>query len=147
MLFAYFIYIARLENSHVEAYIASRKIFAHEKIQRENSLGKEKGKKTSPKRKERIPFCQEKKKIFVESDWFFAPRWRPHEVAAQQKFCMHKKRGFLYIYTSTSLNTKILTIASNRNFEIIKKTLPKGTRFSNKGIPSAVSRFVVLPTI
>ena len=40
------------------------KIFAHGKNKsRRNSLVKKKEKKTCPKKKERVPFCQEKKKI------------------------------------------------------------------------------------
>ena len=39
------------------------KIFARGKIKRRRKLlGKKKGKKTDPKKKERVPFCQEKKK-------------------------------------------------------------------------------------
>ena len=86
---------------------------------------KKKGKKTGPKKKERIPFCREKKKILGESDWYSAPCWRPDEVAVNPNFFMHEKLGFLFIYTSTSLNTKTLTIASNRYFGIIKKSYPR----------------------
>ena len=48
----------------VKALWLWKKIFAHGKIKRRRKLlGKKKGKKTDPKKKERVPFCQEKKKF------------------------------------------------------------------------------------
>ena len=79
-----------LQNSHVEA-LANGKIKSGRK-----SLVKKKWKRNLDQRrkKERVPFCQEKKKI---SSWL-----RP--VAVKPKFATHNvKKEVPFLYTSTSL--------------------------------------------
>ena len=64
---------------------------------------KEERKSTNLSRKEKNFLC--------ESDWY-------KEVAAKPKFAIHNvKTRFPFIYASTSLDTKRLTLASNCNFE------------------------------
>ena len=43
--------------------------------------GMKKEKRKRPKKKERIPFYQENRKILDESNWYSTPRWRPDEVS------------------------------------------------------------------
>ena len=86
---------------------------------------KRKKEKAGPKKKERVPFCQEKKKNPV---WKWpvqasgAPRWRPDfeqkkSPSNQNLPYMMLKTRFPFLYASTSLDTKTLTIALNFNFE------------------------------
>ena len=76
MLVEYFVYIA-----HVEAYFLWMKILAHGNIRRrKRTLGNEKRGKKRPKKRERIPFCRNRK-ILDESNWYSTPPWRPDEVA------------------------------------------------------------------
>ena len=113
MLFPYFVYIAHLEA------LFSRKNLCSWKNQ--ESLVKEKGKKTGPKKKERVPFCQ-KKKLRCDSDWYWrsstlTSRFRTKKSPSNQSlpcYIMLKTR-FPFPYASTGLDTKI--IASNRNSE------------------------------
>ena len=90
----------------------------------EKVLSKNREKNSSHKNKEREPLCQEKKKIFGESNWY----WRSFTLACgfrtqrSQKFVMYKVKNEVsfylsFIYVSTSLDTKTLAIASNRNSE------------------------------
>ena len=83
---------------------------------------KEDKKKTGPKKKERVPFCQERKKLSLWKRQVLAGL---HAVQISNKkspanqnlpHIMFKTR-FPFLYASTSLDTKTLTIASNRNFE------------------------------
>ena len=110
------------------------KIFAHRKIKRgRKSMIKKKNKinnnenkkktKTGPKKKERVTFCQEKKKDPllkrpVLAELHAGVQISNKEVAANQNrpYMMLKTR-FLFLCASISLDTKTLTIASNRNFE------------------------------
>ena len=98
------------------------KNLCHGKIKRSHWGKKKEKRKTGSKKKERIPFCQEKKKILGESDW------RPEEVTVKPEFVFHIKRGFF-------LFIKFLFIESSR-IVILKsfKILPKGTHFIDKGI-------------
>ena len=115
MLFPYFVYIAHLEA------LFSRKNLCSWKNQK--SLVKEKGKITGPKKKERVPFCQEKK-LRCDSDWYWrsstlTSRFRTKKSPSNQSlpcYIMLKTR-FPFPYASTGLDTKTLTIASNRNSE------------------------------
>ena len=70
------------------------KIFARGKIKiGRKSLGKKEKKKKGPKKKERVPFCQEKKKKSFVKVTEGTPRWRPDfdkEVAAKPKFAIHE---------------------------------------------------------
>ena len=79
-----------------------RKKVVGEKDKKLNRL-KEERKSTNLSRKEKNFLC--------ESDWY-------KEVAAKPKFVIHNvKTRFPFIYASTSLDTKRLTLASNCNFE------------------------------
>ena len=82
-----------------------------------------KKRKTGPKKKERVTFCQEKKKDPllkrpVLAELHAGVQISNKEVAANQNrpYMMLKTR-FLFLCASISLDTKTLTIASNRNFE------------------------------
>ena len=83
---------------------------------------KNRKKKTGPKKKERVPFCQERKKLSLWKRQVLAGL---HSVQISNKkspanqnlpHIMFKTR-FPFPYAITSLDTKTLTIASNRNFE------------------------------
>ena len=64
MLFAYFVYITYLTKFSNGILSPTEKSLPWKK---KESLGKKKeNKKTGPQKKERIPFCQEKKKILGE---------------------------------------------------------------------------------
>ena len=72
-----------LSTIHTWKLFAYGKIFAHGKIKSgKKSLVKKLKKKTDPKKKERVPFCQKKEKNFLfENDWYWrsstlAPRFR-----------------------------------------------------------------------
>lgn len=102
----------------------------------EKVLSKNRKKNSSLKNKEREPLCQEKRKIFGESSWY----WRSFTLASgfrtqrSQKFVMFKVKNEVsfylsFIYVSTSLETKTLAIASNRNSEscLSNRCLMSGT--------------------
>ena len=105
------------------------KIFAHgqTKSGRKSLVKKDKKKKqtktkTGEKKKERVLFCQERKKILCESDWYWqsstlASRFRTKKSPSNQNLphFMSNTR-FPFLYASTSLDTKTLTTTSNRNF-------------------------------
>ena len=93
-------------------------------VEKSKVFGKRKGKKTGPKKKERVPFCQEKKKLPCDSDWYWrsstlTSRFRTKKSPSNQSlpcYIMLKTR-FPFPYASTGLDSKTLTIASNRNSE------------------------------
>ena len=122
MLLPYFGYIAKFTKFTRGSCLPS-----WEKSKAEESPCKKKKKKekAGPKEKERVPFCQEKKKNPV---WKWpvqasgAPRWRPDfeqkkSPSNQNLPYMMLKTRFPFLYASTSLDTKTLTIAFNFNFE------------------------------
>ena len=76
-------------------------------------IKKEKEKKKT-RNKERVPFCR-----LELAELHGGVQISNIEVAVKPKLVIHKfKKGFsFYIYASTSLDTKTLTIAPNRTFE------------------------------
>ena len=69
-----------LSTIHTWKLFAYGKIFAHRKIKNgKKSLVKKLKKKTDPKKKERVPFCQKKEKnsFLKTTGTGGAPRWRP----------------------------------------------------------------------
>ena len=95
---------------------------------RKKVLGKKRQKqkqtktKTGEKKKERVLFCQERKKILCESDWYWqsstlASRFRTKKSPSNQNLPhLMSNTRFPFLYASTSLDTKTLTTTSNRNF-------------------------------
>ena len=75
------------------------------------------------KKKEKVPLCQEKKKNFFvkATSTSGAPRRRRFRIqkspSNQTLPCIMLKTRFPFLYASTSLDTKTLTIASNRNLK------------------------------
>ena len=105
------------------------KIFAHGQTKSgRKSLVKKRQKqkqtktKTGEKKKERVLFCQERKKILCESDWYWqsstlASRFRTKKSPSNQNLPhLMSNTRFPFLYASTSLDTKTLTTTSNRNF-------------------------------
>ena len=98
-------------------------------IKKKNKINNNIKKKTKnrpgfgPKKKERVTFCQEKKKDPllkrpVLAELHAGVQISNKEVAVKPKLAIHDvKTRFLFLCASTSLETKTLTIASNRNFE------------------------------
>ena len=82
-------------------------------IRRKSLIKKEKEKKKT-RNKERVPFCR-----LELAELHGGVQISNIEVAVKPKLVIHKfKKGFsFYIYASTSLDTKTLTIAPNRTFE------------------------------
>ena len=116
---------------------------------------KEEKKKTGPKKKERVPFCQERKKLSLWKRQVLAGL---HAVQISNKkspanqnlpHIMFKTR-FPFLYASTSLDTKTLTIASNRNFEgcmSIRRLAPQhGSRFFHlcRGFPLPLTTLLII---
>ena len=95
---------------------------------RKKVLGKKRQKqkqtktKTGEKKKEIVLFCQERKKILCESDWYWqsstlASRFRTKKSPSNQNLPhLMSNTRFPFLYASTSLDTKTLTTTSNRNF-------------------------------
>ena len=122
-----------LYKIHMWKLFVYGKIFARGKTKsgRKSLVKKDKNKnkqkqtktKTGQKKKERVPFCQEKKKVLCESDWYWrgsslASRFRTKKSPSNQNLPhLMLNTGFPFLYASTSLDTKTLTTASNRNFE------------------------------
>ena len=121
------IHRAVYKNSHVEALCLWKDLM--EKSKSEEILGKkrkERKKKTTERKKKtterkKVPFCQEKKSFVKANSTGGTPRWRPdfeQRSRRQTKICRHNVENEVsFLYASTSLNKKTLTIASNRNFE------------------------------
>ena len=115
-----------LYKIHTWKLFVYEKIFAHGKInQQKKVLGKKKikNKKQAQTEKEGVPLCQVKKKFLCEKDlyrWSFTlvSRFRTKKSLLNQNVpYMMLKMRFPFLYASTSLDTKTLTIASNCNFE------------------------------
>ena len=76
-------------------------------------------------KKDSVPFYQEEKKIswwkrLVLAELHVGVYISNKEVAVKPKFAIYDaKTGFLFLYVSTSIDTKTLTISSNRNFEAV----------------------------
>ena len=117
MLFPYFVYIAHLEA------LFSRKNLCSWKNQK--SLVKEKGKKNRPKEERKSTILSRKeKKLRCDSDWYWRSStltsrfWTKKSPSNQSLPCyIMLKTRFPFPYASTGLDTKTLTIASNRNSE------------------------------
>ena len=114
MSFPYFVYIAHL-TKFTRGSSPSGKIFARGKIKRgrKSWVKKNKQKKTGPKKKERVPFFREKKKL---CDWCWwsstlASRFRPKRSPPFQSLpYIMLKKTFPFLNASTSLDTKTLSI-------------------------------------
>ena len=126
MLFPYFSYIEHFTKLTRGSFLFKEKFLLMEKIQigRKSSVKKKKRKKKKKgsKKKERVPICQEKKKHFLcESDSYWrsstlASRfWTKNSPSNQNLPYIMLKTRFPFLLTS--LDTKKLTLASNRNFE------------------------------
>ena len=64
MLFPYFVYIAHFTNFTCESFFLKEKSLLVENHERKKVVGeKNKKNKTGLKKKERVPICQEKKKL------------------------------------------------------------------------------------
>ena len=126
MLFPYFAYIEHFTKLTRGSFLFKEKFLLMEKIQigRKSSVKKKKRKKKKKgsKKKERVPICQEKKKHFLcESDSY----WRSSTLASRfwtKKSPSNQNLPYIMLKTRfpfllTSLDTKKLTLASNRNFE------------------------------
>ena len=117
MLFPYFVYIAHLEA------LFSRKNLCSWKNQK--SLVKEKGKKNRPKEERKSTILSRKeKKLRCDSDWYWRSStltsrfWAKKSPSNQSLPCyIMLKTRFPFPYASTGLDSKTLTIASNRNSE------------------------------
>ena len=104
-----------LEKIHTwHKLFAYGKIFARGIIKSRRKALVKIEKNTSLKNKEREPLCQEKKKIFRESNWY----WRSFTLASgfrtqrSQKFVMHKVKNEVSFYLcNSSLDTITLAIA------------------------------------
>ena len=69
----YFVYIAHFKNSLVEVLCLWKNLCSRKNQERKKVLGKKKKKKkkkekTGPKKKERVPFCREKKNFLCKRD-------------------------------------------------------------------------------
>ena len=105
-----------LRKIHTWKLFAYR-IFAHGKIKSGRKSLVKKKKNTGPKKRERVPFWQEKKKILRESDWQWlsstlASKFRTKKSPSKQNLphIMLKTR---FPFLSACLATKTWTIASN----------------------------------
>ena len=116
MLFPYFVYIAHLEALFSRKNLCSWK--------NKKSLVKEKEKKQAQRRKKEHFSVKKRKKLRCDSDWYWrsstlTSRFRTKKSPSNQSlpcYIMLKTR-FPFPYASTGLDTKTLTIASNRNSE------------------------------
>ena len=113
-----------LSKIHTWKLFVYGNIFAHGKINSgRKSLGEKKEKKAGPKKKERVPLFQVKNKILlwkrlVLTELRAGAQIRTKRTPPNQHLpYMMLKTKFPFFYASTSLDTKTLKIASNRNFE------------------------------
>ena len=112
-----------LYKIHMWKLFVYEKIFGHGKIKsgRKSSV-KKKGKKIGAKKKERVPFCQEKRiplwKRLVLAELHASVQISNKEFAVKPKLAIHDvKNEVPFLYASTSCDTKALKVTSNRNFE------------------------------
>ena len=111
------------DKIHTWKLFAFGKIFAHGKIKSgRKSLVKKEKKRAQRIRKENHS-VKKRKAILYESDWYWrssvlASRFRTKKSPSNQNLSYIKlKTRFPFIFTSTSHDTKSLTIASNCNCE------------------------------
>ena len=111
------------DKIHTWKLFAFGKIFAHGKIKSgRKSLVKKEKKRAQRIRKENHS-VKKRKTILYESDWYWrssvlASRFRTKKSPSNQNLSYIKlKTRFPFIFTSTSHDTKSLTIASNCNCE------------------------------
>jgi len=100
------------KNSHVEALYAN----SYGRKSRKKSLGKE-NKKTGPKKKEKAPFCQGKKKNLAESDkgsWFGQT---PLTVSASAEYPEHSN-----ILGASGLNIKVNVTAGCKQDSLLESS-------------------------
>ena len=112
-----------LKKSLVEALCLWKNLCSRKNQERKKVLSKKKKKKekNGPKKKERVPFCKEKKNFLCKRDMScrsstLASIFRTKKSPSNQTlpYTMLKTR-FPFLYWS--LDTKTSTIASNRNFK------------------------------
>ena len=99
------------------------KIFACGKIKSGRKSSVKKKGRQSQRREKGYHSVEKRKKYLCESDWYWqsstlTSRFRTKKSLSNQKLpYMMLKTRFPFLYASTSLGTKTLTISSNRNFE------------------------------
>ena len=107
-----------LHKIHIWKLFGYRKVNSHGKIKSKGKSLFKKKKRKSSKKKERVPFCQEQKKILGESDWYWrsstlASRFRTKRSPSNQNLSYKKlKPRFPFTHASTNVDTK--PTASNR---------------------------------
>ena len=123
MLFPYFVYIAHFPKFTRGSSLFMEKSLLMEKSTAEESPWEKKRKKRQAQRKERVALCQVKNTILlwkrlVLTELHAGAQISNKEVRSNQNlpYIMFKAK-FPFLYTSTSLDTKTLKTASNRNFE------------------------------
>ena len=99
MLFPYFVYIAHFTKfTRGSSLLTESLLMENQKNQKRKKVFGEKEKNRGPKKRERVPLWQEKKKILRESDW----QWRSSTLAS--KFRTKKspsKQNLPYIMLKT----------------------------------------------
>ena len=127
MLFAYFVYIAHLTKFTRGSSLLLGKYLPTEKSKAEESPWLKKEKNKEAQRRQKVYHSVKKGKhslvLLNESDWYWqsstlASRFPIKKSPSNQNlpYIMLKTRCS-FLYASTSLDTKTLTIASNRNFK------------------------------
>ena len=113
----------------MEALCLWKNLCSWKNQKRKKVLGKKKTKiktnknKNRPKEERKSTILSRKEKILCESDWYWrgsslASRFRTKKSPSNQNLPhLMLNTGFPFLYASTSLDTKTLTTASNRNFE------------------------------
>ena len=109
-----FVHVTHLSNFLRESSLAMEKSLLMKKLNQKKVLDKKRKRKKKTRNKERVPFFR-----LVLAELHGGVQISNIEVAVKPKLVIHKfKKGFsFYIYASTSLDTKTLTIAPNRTFE------------------------------
>ena len=119
MLFPYFVYIAHFTKfTRGSSFLKEKSLL----VEKSKVFGKRKGKKQAQRRKKEYHSVKKRKKLPCDSDWYWrsstlTSRFRTKKSPSNQSlpcYIMLKTR-FPFPYASTGLDTKTLTIASNRN--------------------------------
>ena len=124
MLFPYFAYIAHFTKFTRGSSLFIEKSLLREKSKAEGSLWqkkrrKRKEKKLAQRKKKEYHSVKKRKNSFVKATGTLVSRSISNkEVAVKPKFAyVIFQTRFPFLYASTGLDIKTLTIASNRNFE------------------------------
>ena len=96
MLFPYFVYIAHFTKFTRGSSLLTESLLMEKSKAEESPWWKEKN--TGPKKRKRVPFWQEKKKILRESDWQWrsstlASKFRTKKSPSKTKFAMHNVKN------------------------------------------------------